>query len=397
MKTADLIPLILYELNECDKYGFELTKNIETKSQGSIVIKQPTLYTLLKKLEKSKFISSYWQDSEIGGKRHYYKLTSNGKAQLSTLPSYSELINYILSDVDATQETSSDTTDGVKEQESTQHSELFSNPSIDSSTDKRPTSPIIDALLETSIIASESNNTDIFENNNIDNTTEVEANISNSDILKDNNTYEDNRFADNKSVSTFTDKVSITEDYISKFDQKELDSVLDNINNSHTNIANEPIKYKEYVNIKNNENYKSSVRSAKNLLLISIFTSIYLSILITLNFLICRNITTPFYYICVIISFLAIIFYPVTLIGNFNNIKIRFLKKPYIPNWKKRVIFGGIIFILILIAIIITNIVLHTELIKFSNFSNFYAPLIIATAIPVHEILSYLFFRQHQN
>ena len=31
---------------------FELTKDIETKSNGRIVIKQPTLYTVLKKLEK---------------------------------------------------------------------------------------------------------------------------------------------------------------------------------------------------------------------------------------------------------------------------------------------------------------------------------------------------------
>ena len=78
MKTADLIPLILLELNECDKYGFELTKSIENKSHGKIIIKQPTLYTILKKLEKTKFITSYWQDSEIGGKRHYYKITDNG-------------------------------------------------------------------------------------------------------------------------------------------------------------------------------------------------------------------------------------------------------------------------------------------------------------------------------
>ena len=88
MKTADLIPFILLELNDGDKYGFELSKNIETRLGGQIEIKQPTLYTVLKKLEKSKFISSYWQDSEIGGKRHYYKLTSNGKSQVATLPSY---------------------------------------------------------------------------------------------------------------------------------------------------------------------------------------------------------------------------------------------------------------------------------------------------------------------
>ena len=52
MRTADLIPLILLELNECDKYGFELTKSIETKSKGNIIIKQPTLYTILKKIRE---------------------------------------------------------------------------------------------------------------------------------------------------------------------------------------------------------------------------------------------------------------------------------------------------------------------------------------------------------
>lgn len=96
MKTADLIPLILIELAGGDKYGFELTKAIEDKSNQQIQIKQPTLYTVLKKLEKSKFISSYWEDSEIGGKRHYYKITENGKAQIATLPSFEQCIQNIL-------------------------------------------------------------------------------------------------------------------------------------------------------------------------------------------------------------------------------------------------------------------------------------------------------------
>lgn len=101
MKTADLIPLILFELASGDKYGFELTKEIEDKSNQQIQIKQPTLYTVLKKLEKSKFITSYWEDSEIGGKRHYYKITENGKAQLSTLPSFDVCLqNALMSEQD---------------------------------------------------------------------------------------------------------------------------------------------------------------------------------------------------------------------------------------------------------------------------------------------------------
>ena len=96
MKTTDLIPIILYQLIDGDKYGYEIIKQIEDVSNGGIVIKQPTLYSVLKKLEQGKFISSYWQDSEIGGKRHYYKLTENGRLQVSTLPSYENLLKNFL-------------------------------------------------------------------------------------------------------------------------------------------------------------------------------------------------------------------------------------------------------------------------------------------------------------
>lgn len=92
MKTTDLIPIILYQLRDGDKYGYEIVKQIEDSSNGSIIIKQPTLYSILKKLEQGRFISSYWQDSEIGGKRHYYKLTDNGKAQLDTYPPFDQLL-----------------------------------------------------------------------------------------------------------------------------------------------------------------------------------------------------------------------------------------------------------------------------------------------------------------
>lgn len=92
MKTTDLIPLILYQLADGDKYGYEIVQQIQIASNNSIVIKQPTLYSVLKKLEQGKFISSYWKDSEIGGKRHYYKLTDNGREQLSTYPTFEQLL-----------------------------------------------------------------------------------------------------------------------------------------------------------------------------------------------------------------------------------------------------------------------------------------------------------------
>lgn len=98
MKTTDLIPIILYQLENGDRYGYEIIKQIEDFSNGKIVIKQPTLYSVLKKLEQGRFISSYWQDSEIGGKRHYYKLTDNGRTQLDTYPPLQTLVNDALNE-----------------------------------------------------------------------------------------------------------------------------------------------------------------------------------------------------------------------------------------------------------------------------------------------------------
>ena len=73
--------IILNILAEGDRYGYEICKEVENKSKGSYELKQPTLYSCLKRLESQRLISSYWEDSDIGGGggRHYYKLTDEGR------------------------------------------------------------------------------------------------------------------------------------------------------------------------------------------------------------------------------------------------------------------------------------------------------------------------------
>lgn len=73
--------IILKTLADGDKYGYEIIKEIETKSNGTYELKQPTLYSCLKRLEGQGFISAYWVNSEIGGRRHYYKLTEQGRKE----------------------------------------------------------------------------------------------------------------------------------------------------------------------------------------------------------------------------------------------------------------------------------------------------------------------------
>ncbi len=74
--------IILNSLFERDRYGYEILDIISDLSEGRYEIKQPTLYSCLKRLEKQGFISSYFGDESNGGRRRYYKLTEKGKETL---------------------------------------------------------------------------------------------------------------------------------------------------------------------------------------------------------------------------------------------------------------------------------------------------------------------------
>lgn len=69
---------ILKTLVTSDKYGYEIIKEVEEYSEGKIVLKQPSLYSSLSRFEEKGIVSSYWGDSDIGGRRHYYHLTPLG-------------------------------------------------------------------------------------------------------------------------------------------------------------------------------------------------------------------------------------------------------------------------------------------------------------------------------
>ncbi|MBP5308101.1 MAG: helix-turn-helix transcriptional regulator [Clostridia bacterium] len=81
--SSDLIrghidTIILRSLYDGDKNGNEICLDIDDKSGGQYEIKQPTLYSALKRLETSGFVKSYWASGDVG-RRRYYKLTDDGK------------------------------------------------------------------------------------------------------------------------------------------------------------------------------------------------------------------------------------------------------------------------------------------------------------------------------
>lgn len=75
---------ILTSLEHFDRYGYDILREIEEKSQGAFKLKQPTLYSCLKRLEKQGLISSYWGEESNGGRRRYYSLSQAGKDLLNS-------------------------------------------------------------------------------------------------------------------------------------------------------------------------------------------------------------------------------------------------------------------------------------------------------------------------
>jgi len=81
--SSDLIrghidTIILRILCEGDNYGYEIIKAISKYSNGNYELKEPSLYTSLKRLESQQLISSYWGDESLGGRRKYYRITAAG-------------------------------------------------------------------------------------------------------------------------------------------------------------------------------------------------------------------------------------------------------------------------------------------------------------------------------
>ncbi|MFD9628195.1 PadR family transcriptional regulator [Peribacillus muralis] len=71
--------MILKLLQSGDKYGYEISKLIYVSSNEQYELKEATMYSSLKRLEKDGCILSYWGDATQGGRRKYYKITSIGE------------------------------------------------------------------------------------------------------------------------------------------------------------------------------------------------------------------------------------------------------------------------------------------------------------------------------
>lgn len=84
IKRGTLELCILKILNLSPKYGYEILQILN--EHPIISSKESTVYPLLRRLEKEKLLSSYWQESTQGlPPRKYYQITKTGKQYLELI------------------------------------------------------------------------------------------------------------------------------------------------------------------------------------------------------------------------------------------------------------------------------------------------------------------------
>ncbi|MEM5818033.1 MAG: helix-turn-helix transcriptional regulator [Desulfitobacterium hafniense] len=92
--------LVLTLLQEQDRYGYEMIKELESRSDSTFLFKEGTLYPVLHKLENNGLVTSYMVKGETGKERKYYKITGKGQKQLAeekqTWETFSVSVNKVI-------------------------------------------------------------------------------------------------------------------------------------------------------------------------------------------------------------------------------------------------------------------------------------------------------------
>lgn len=80
-KKGALELCVLVLISRKDQYGYELSQNISKKIQ----VAEGTLYPLLRRLTKEKYVTTYLAESSEGPPRKYYSLTLEGTKYMKLL------------------------------------------------------------------------------------------------------------------------------------------------------------------------------------------------------------------------------------------------------------------------------------------------------------------------
>lgn len=275
--------IILKALQDGDRYGYDIIKEIEQKSGGKYLIKQPTLYSCLKRLEVQGFVKSYWGSKSIGGRKKYFTLTDMGKELFLRNQhdwKYSrDVIDSLISDEDfGENEIVSVNDNNVADMSGETNPEALADDSVKSD-ELEVTQNNVDITRQSSDSASNENavdenaniNLDIIEQNNTVSSEDIEnANLTETIVSQESeNNVETNQNRDVNDVQNFVNENDDTEREVesesvnsdddinvcdessalidSIYAQQQSDSYIKDVENAEY-TPTEPISSNEYFN-----------------------------------------------------------------------------------------------------------------------------------------------------
>ena len=81
--AASATPLVLAILTEGESYGYAILGRVSELSGGQLRWTDGMLYPLLHRLERLGHVETRWRTSEVGRRRKYYRITGQGRRQLT--------------------------------------------------------------------------------------------------------------------------------------------------------------------------------------------------------------------------------------------------------------------------------------------------------------------------
>jgi len=81
--AASATPLVLAILTEGESYGYAILGRVSELSGGQLRWTDGMLYPLLHRLERLGHVETRWRTSHVGRRRKYYRITRQGRRQLS--------------------------------------------------------------------------------------------------------------------------------------------------------------------------------------------------------------------------------------------------------------------------------------------------------------------------
>ncbi len=76
--------LMLDVISRGPSYGYRIARTVLAESRGTFELKEGSLYPALHRMERQKLLSSFWEQTEEGRRRKFYRITPAGRRALAT-------------------------------------------------------------------------------------------------------------------------------------------------------------------------------------------------------------------------------------------------------------------------------------------------------------------------